>query len=65
MAESALRALLTPEQVAEFLGIPKRSLYVQRSTGRPTPKAIRVGKHLRYRPADVEAFVAEQTEAAT
>lgn len=64
MAESTLPALLTPEQVAKALGIPIRSLYTQRSTGRPTPRAIRVGKYLRYHPADVEAFIESQREPA-
>jgi len=64
MAESTLPALLTPEQVAELLGIPKRSLYTQRSAGRPTPRAIRVGKYLRYRIEDVEAFIESQREPA-
>jgi excisionase family DNA binding protein len=48
--------LLTPDDVAEVLGVPVNTLYRWRyhSTG---PPAIRVGRHLRYRPRDVEHFV--------
>ena len=52
--------LLTPEEVADMLRIPVRSLYVQRSAGRPTPPGVKIGRHLRYRLADVEAWVEEQ-----
>ncbi|WP_419705325.1 helix-turn-helix domain-containing protein [Promicromonospora sp. NFX87] len=52
--------LLTPQEVADMLRIPVRSLYVQRSAGRPTPPGVKIGRHLRYRLADVEAWVEEQ-----
>ncbi|WP_129787734.1 helix-turn-helix domain-containing protein [Promicromonospora panici] len=52
--------LLTPQEVADLLRIPVRSLYVQRSAGRPTPPGVKIGRHLRYRLADVEAWVEEQ-----
>lgn len=62
MAESTIAPLLTPDQVAALLGIPKRTLYVQRSEGRPTPPAIRVGKHLRYRQSDIDAWLDSQAD---
>jgi excisionase family DNA binding protein len=52
--------LLTPQEVADLLRIPVRSLYVQRSAGRPTPPGVKIGRHLRYRLADVEAWVEDQ-----
>lgn len=52
--------LLTPQEVADMLRIPVRSLYVQRSAGRPTPPGVKIGRHLRYRLADVEAWVEDQ-----
>jgi len=55
-----VNVLLTPQEVADLLRIPVRSLYVQRSAGRPTPPGVKIGRHLRYRLADVEAWVEEQ-----
>ncbi|MEU4364379.1 helix-turn-helix domain-containing protein [Promicromonospora sp. NPDC023987] len=57
---TAAPALLTPQEVADLLRIPVRSLYVQRSAGRPTPPGVKIGRHLRYRLADVEAWVEDQ-----
>lgn len=59
-AAPAAHTLLTPQEVADMLRIPVRSLYVQRSAGRPTPPGAIVGRHLRYRLSDVEAWIAEQ-----
>lgn len=55
--------LLTPQEVADQLGVPLRTLYNWR-TSHVGPRAVRVGKHLRYRPAEVERWVDEQTETA-
>ncbi|KAB2351621.1 helix-turn-helix transcriptional regulator [Actinomadura rudentiformis] len=52
--------LWKPEEVAAFLGdIPVATLYRWRHQG-TGPKARRIGKHLRYRPEDVRAWVAAQ-----
>jgi hypothetical protein len=53
----------TPQEVARFLGVPVATLHQWRylSTG---PKAAKVGRHLRYLPADVLAWFREQQEAA-
>jgi predicted DNA-binding transcriptional regulator AlpA len=50
---------LTPQQLSGQWGIPIRTLYAWR-TRRLGPKAVRIGKHLRYRRDDVEAWVEEQ-----
>ncbi|WP_447646182.1 helix-turn-helix transcriptional regulator [Nocardioides zeae] len=50
------------EEVAEYLGVPKQTVYSWRQTGYG-PAAIKVGKHLRYREATVLAWTAEQEEA--
>jgi DNA-binding transcriptional MerR regulator len=39
--------------VSEYLGVPVKTLYQWRSTGYGPP-ARRIGKHLRYKPRDVE-----------
>ena len=44
------------QEVADYLGVPLATLYAWRSRG-TAPRAIRVGKHLRFRPEDVEAWL--------
>ncbi len=53
--------LLTVDEVADYLGIPKTTLYQWRYRG-DGPAAFRVGRHLRYRSQDVDEYVAEQIE---
>lgn len=55
--------LLTPVQVSDRLQVPVGTLYQWR-VRRLGPKALRVGKHLRYRPEDVAAWIAEQLAQA-
>lgn len=51
--------LLTPEEVSDYLKIPVSTLYRWRYTGKG-PRAIPVGRHLRWRPEDVERWLEEQ-----
>jgi excisionase family DNA binding protein len=48
--------LLTVEELAQLLGVPVATLYRWRHYGDQGPLAIKVGKHLRYRPEDVEEW---------
>ena len=48
--------LWTVEDVAEFLGVPVKTLYRWRTTGYG-PRGRRVGRYIRYKPADVLAWV--------
>jgi excisionase family DNA binding protein len=50
-----MEKLLTAQEVADLLGVPIRSLYDWGPKRRPP--AARVGKHLRFRAADVERWV--------
>ncbi len=50
-----LTKLWTVQDVSDYLGVPVKTLYRWRTTGQG-PTARRVGKHLRYRPDDVEAW---------
>ncbi|MCT9929573.1 helix-turn-helix domain-containing protein [Planotetraspora sp. A-T 1434] len=52
--------LWTVEDVAEFLGVPAGTLYQWR-TRKIGPTGHRIGKHLRYLPEDVVAWVREQS----
>lgn len=45
--------------VATFLGVPVATLYQWRRLG-SGPPAYRLGKHLRYRRLEVEAWLGEQ-----
>jgi len=48
------------EEVSEYLGVPVQTLYSWRAR-RQGPPAARIGRHLRYRWADVDAWVDQQT----
>lgn len=49
--------LLIPQEVSVWLGISLSSLSYYRHLDKG-PRFIRVGKHVRYHPKDVEAFLA-------
>jgi excisionase family DNA binding protein len=53
--------LLSIEEVASLLGIPTQTLYDWR-TRRKGPKALRVGRYVRYRREDVRAWIEAQLE---
>ena len=55
--------LWTAEETAFYLGVPKATLYRWRRQGFG-PVAGRVGKYLRYDPAEVAAWFRQQQEAA-
>lgn len=58
-APGAIEPLWTVQDVSAFLGVPVGTLYQwrHRHTG---PRACRVGRHLRYDPAAVRAWVTER-----
>ena len=49
----------TVEDVAAYLRVPVETLYTWRKR-RYGPRAARVGRHLRYDPAEVRAWVRKQ-----
>lgn len=57
-----MRQYMGHEELAEMLGVPvatvRRWRYVQ--TG---PPAVKVGRHIRYRREDVEAWLEERRQA--
>jgi len=64
-AKSEIERLLAPDEVSEILGVPVTTLYRWRYH-RSGPAALKVGKHLRYRPKDVEKFISDgATESLT
>jgi excisionase family DNA binding protein len=48
--------LWTVQDVSTYLGVPVMTLYHWRRSGYG-PKGKRIGRHLRYRPEDVRAWV--------
>ncbi|SOE27243.1 helix-turn-helix domain-containing protein [Streptomyces sp. OK228] len=53
---------LTPDDIAEMFEVPKETVYQWRKK-RTGPPGFRIGKHLRYDPADVRRYVAERRTA--
>lgn len=49
----------TPQTLAERVGVPVKTIYIWRTQGKG-PKGFRVGKYVRYRVEDVEAWENEQ-----
>ena len=48
--------LMTIDEVAAYIQLPKNTLYKLRSQGNG-PRAARLGRHLRYRRSDVDAWI--------
>lgn len=55
--------LLTIDQAAEYLSIPKATLYTWRTRRAGYgPRAVKFGKSLRYRRSDLDAFILKHLE---
>lgn len=57
--DAPLGAILTPQEVSDYLDVPVGTLanwrYLQRG-----PRYLRIGRHVRYRAADVAAWLDTQ-----
>ncbi|MFI9834022.1 helix-turn-helix domain-containing protein [Streptomyces sp. NPDC051913] len=53
---------LTPDDIADMFGVPLETVYQWRRK-RTGPPGFRVGKHVRYDPADVRAYVSQRKSA--
>ena len=65
---SDTQQLMTLQDGAEYLKVSKSTLYSWRSKNENTgptkgPRSIKLGKHVRYRRTDVDAWVAEHEES--
>ena len=58
------RPLWRAEDVAEYLAVPIKTLYKWRLE-RQGPPCARIGKHLRYVPEEVVAWVESRKQAAS
>jgi len=54
--------LISPASLARYLGVPVRTVYGWHTRG-IGPPSFRVGRHTRYRPPDVEAWLAERADS--
>jgi excisionase family DNA binding protein len=54
--------LLTPDELSEWLRVPKQTVYRWRTRG-GGPSAYRVGRHVRYAVSDVEQWLQERRSA--
>ena len=57
-----MEPLLTPQILAATLGLAEQTIYNRHSTGGNLPPAIKLGRLLRFRPADVEAWLERQKQ---
>ncbi|MEU8029833.1 helix-turn-helix domain-containing protein [Streptomyces sp. NPDC049099] len=55
---------LTPDDIASIFEVPKETVYQWRKK-RIGPPGFRIGKHVRYDPADVRAYVTQLKSADT
>jgi excisionase family DNA binding protein len=55
--------LLSPDDLAALLKVPVKTVYNWRSEGKG-PKGIKVGKYVRFRRSDVEAWLDRLSDAA-
>lgn len=59
-----MEKMLSPEEVAELLSVPVKTVYSWRYR-RTGPPGFKVGKHVRYQRADVLAWLAERADDRT
>lgn len=59
--ETILDRLLSPTELASYLTIPVQTIYQWRHRGEGPP-GYRVGRHVRYRWIDIQAWLEEQTD---
>ncbi|MFD6400841.1 helix-turn-helix transcriptional regulator [Nocardia sp. NPDC060249] len=63
MSTLSAERLWSIDVLADYLGVPKDTIYEWRKSGLG-PRAIKVGKSLRWRPKTVELWLDSHEEAA-
>ena len=53
--------LLSPDDLASYLGVPLKTVYNWRTEGKG-PRGIKVGRHVRFRMNDVQAWLEENAD---
>ena len=49
--------LYTTDQLAELLGLSKRTLCYRQANGESLPRHVRIGRSVRYRKQDIEQWL--------
>lgn len=62
-SDGAVEVLLSPADVSRVLGVPTSTLASWRWAG-TGPAYLRVGRHVRYRAADLDSWIEGQVRAA-
>lgn len=65
MSTALVSDLLTREQAAVYLGVAYQTLSVWASTGRHDLPFIKVGRCVRYRKSDLDAWLESRTATQT
>lgn len=52
-----MQQLFSPKTLAAYLGLAEQTIYNRHSGGGDLPKAVKLGHLLRFRPADVDAWL--------
>ncbi len=55
--------LISPAELAAYLDVPQQTVYVWRYEGRG-PRAIKVGRHIRFRWSDVKTWLEANADPA-
>lgn len=55
------QSLITPEQAAQHLKVSVRTLAKWRSIGSPNIPYTKIGRCIRYNPADLDSYLAKHT----
>ena len=54
--------LLTPQDLADQTGLALQTIYNRRAQGGSLPRSIKMGRLIRFRPSDVDAWLSMQYE---
>lgn len=60
---SGLDPLMSVDELAEYLGVPVRTIYDWRQTGHG-PRGFRIGRHLKFAVPDVVVWIEKQRDGA-
>ena len=58
-----MEALLSPKTLAVALGIAEQTIYNRHATGGDLPPVVKLGRLLRFRPADVQHWLNQKQQA--
>jgi excisionase family DNA binding protein len=59
-----MNKLLTPAELADILGVATQTIYNRHSLGASLPPCVRIGRLVRFPIAEVERWLANQSETA-